>query len=291
MSNNNNIDLIDELRIFLERLGIENPPIINRALKDYKIYLDPPTPAGSPKSYLSLEDIEEISKKRDLDRELFKKVKINKDKPISVDPHRSISYTLPLAIVWEFLPYLESKRFIIEKYKETKDWSSVYCSVVYSDEDISNEAFIDCLEEIEGVKIKDVKQLSKITGLTHLVPTDWEEGKDCPDKISKQFALKDLGDCLLTARLNKYKRAIEKAIQTGAKYKDLLEIKPKDWDLPESWEGSFSSHNQREAIIMSIYFVFFFEVRLSFTSPSLRRIAEDLEAPLEIIIEAYNKKR
>jgi hypothetical protein len=30
---------------------------------------------------------------------------------------------------------------------------------------------------------------------------------------------------------------------------------------------------------------------LSFTSPSLRRIAEDLEAPLEIIIEAYNKKR
>jgi len=289
MSNKNSIDLIEELRIYLERLQVD-PPVVDKALKDYKRYLDPPTPAGSPKSYLSLQDIEEISKKRDLDKEHLKKVKTNKDKPISVDPNRNISFTLPLPIVWEYLPYLTYKKAIIEKYKETKDWSSVYCSVVYSDVDISNEAFIDYLEEVEGVKINDVKQLQKITGLTHLVPPDWEDGKDCPDKISKQFSIKDLGECLLSARLNKYERALTNAIQTGAKYKDLLQIKPKDWDLPESWDNDSDVKDQRSAIIMSIHYIFFFEVRLSFTSPSLRKIAEDLEAPLELIIEAYTKK-
>lgn len=280
MSKNKGIDLNRELRDYLDKLGV-SPPVVNRALKDFKIYLDPPT-EEIPSYSLTNKDIEELSKKEEAGwSNWFNNRKVEEISIIS---------DIPLALLWEFISYLKSKKDIIEKYEETGSWYSPYGSVVYSDGAGSQEAFIDCLETTEGVKIKDIKQLQKITGITHLVPSDYKGKKPYPDNKAKEEALKELTETLIASKLNRYYRAIETAIHSGATYKDLLSLDPKNWGLPNKWEpqGVFiNCVDQRSIINYALHIVFFLEMRFLFKSPSLRKIAEHLEAPLSVIIEAY----
>jgi hypothetical protein len=170
---------------------------------------------------------------------------------------------------------------IIDAYSKSKSWEDVITSGYFnSDEAPSMEAFIDFVEEIYQTKVIDAKELEKLTGLTTLLPKEpnAEKGKE-----------PTLEYILIRARWSKYTRALEKALQEGVKYKDLLQIKPQDYGLPETWSGCLSS-DQYSSILWAISFEFMVnEPGLLMMLPDLRSIAQEIEAPYSVLMDAFNR--
>lgn len=191
------------------------------------------------------------------------------------------------ALLWEYFVYLVDRAEVIDTYQTSESWGDVI-QKVYQDDYTLNEVFIDYVEEIYQVKIKDVKQLQKLTGITYLVPAEYEGEDPYPDKEGKINAIKELGDSLLLCKENKYLRALEIAVEDGAKYKDLLKILPKDYGLPDTWE-SVLHKDQFTAIAYTIRKLYFDGIKFPMITPSLRDIAEDLGAPLSVVLEAYKQ--
>ena len=154
-------------------------------------------------------------------------------------------------------------------YQESKSWDKVITTAVYSDSSISQEAFIDYVEEVYNTKIKDGKQLQKLTGI-------------------KEETLEGLEETLLNSRSQKYERVIKTAIDEGAKYKELLKIDPKEFSLPETWGSFYSSPANKENTILKCIADEFLLMESIVIHPDLRDIAEELEAPYSIIMEAKN---
>ena len=167
--------------------------------------------------------------------------------------------------------YSRDLKGINEAYSKSKSWEDVISSDYFnSDENTSMEAFIDLVEDVYKTEIKDTKQLEELTGLITLLP--------------KELTLEYI---LTSSRYSKFSRAISKALEEGAKYKDLIQIKPKDYKLPESWSGCLSS-DQYTTILWAISFTYLLnEPGYTVLAPKPRDIAEDLEAPLSVIIDAF----
>jgi len=165
--------------------------------------------------------------------------------------------------------YSKSLEEIKATYQESKSWDKVITTVVYSDSNISQEAFIDYVEEFFNTKIKDGKQLQKLTGI-------------------KEETLEGLEETLLNSRSQKYERAIKTAIDEGAKYKELLKIDPKEFSLPESWGSFYNRPANKENTILKAIADEFMLMESIVIHPDLRDIAEELEAPYSIIMEAKN---
>lgn len=162
--------------------------------------------------------------------------------------------------------YLNYKKQIAETYQESKDWGVVFSTSVYSDVVPSMEAFVDYVEETYQTKVKDGKHLQKLTGIKEV---------------------EELEETLINSRYSKYFRALRKALQEGAKYKDLLQIKPKDFGLPKTWSGC-DGYDQYSTILWAINFEFLIEsVGLLFYYPDLRSIAEEIEAPYSVLMDCY----
>ena len=160
--------------------------------------------------------------------------------------------------------YSNYKKQIAETYQESKDWGVVFSTSVYSDV-ASMEAFVDYVEETYQTKVKDGKHLQKLTGIKEV---------------------EELEETLINSRYSKYFRALRKALQEGAKYKDLLQIKPKDFGLPKTWSGC--DGDQYSSILWAINYEFLIEsVGLLFYYPGLRSIAEEIEAPYSVLMDCY----
>jgi len=85
-----------------------------------------------------------------------------------------------------------------------------------------------------------------------------------------------------------YLGALDTALKNGAKYKELLKIDPKDFNLPETWSGAVAT-DKYSSILFSISLEYLLnEPGGLMLRPDLRSIAKDLEAPYSVIIEAYN---
>ena len=176
--------------------------------------------------------------------------------------------------------YNRDLKGITEAYSKSKSWEDVITSGYFnSDEDTSLEAFIDLVEDVYKTKIKDAKQLDKLTGLTTLLSKEpnIEKGKE-----------PTLEYILTSSRYSKYCRALEKALQEGAKYKDLLQIKPQDFGLPKTWSGCLAS-DQYSSILWAIGFEFMINEPASLMFlPDLRSIAQEIEAPYSVLMDCYN---
>lgn len=121
-------------------------------------------------------------------------------------------------------------------------------------------------------KVKDGKHLQKIT------------------RITKE-TLEGLEETVISSRCSKYFRALEKALEEGAKYKDLLQIKPQDFGLPETWSGCLGS-DQYSSILWALSFEFLINVPASLMLlPDLRSIAQEIEAPYSVLMDAYKISR
>lgn len=194
-------------------------------------------------------------------------------------------------ILRDYLRYLNYKKQIAETYQESKDWGVVFSTSVYSDVKEAQEAFIDYVEEIYQTKVKDGKHLQKLTGITHLDSWDSKAGKYItPDteEEAKENAIRELEETVINSRYSKYFRALEKALQEGAKYKDLLQIKPQDFGLPKTWSGCLGS-DQYSSILWALSFEFLINEPASLMLlPDLRSIAQEIEAPYSVLMDCYN---
>jgi len=167
-----------------------------------------------------------------------------------------------------------------EVYSKSKSWEDVITSDYFnSDEDTSMEAFINFVEETYQTKIKDAKELEKLTGITAILfkEQNIEKGKE-----------PTLEYILTRAKYSKYFRGLEKALQEGVKYKDLLQIKPQDYGLPKTWSGCLGS-DQYSSILWALSFEFLIGAPASLMLlPDLRSMAQELEAPYSVLMDVYN---
>lgn len=166
--------------------------------------------------------------------------------------------------------YIKRLEEVKTAYQESKSWDKVFREC-YFEESVTQEAFIDYVEEFYKTKFKDAKQLKEVTGIS----TTGE-------------ILKRLDKALLTAKSEKYERAIKTAIENGAKYKELLNIDPKEFSLPETWGSFYSRPANKENTILKCIAYEFLLMETIVIHPSLRDIAEELGAPYSVIIEAKN---
>ena len=184
--------------------------------------------------------------------------------------------------------YLEE---IKETYLQSKAWIEVFSKSVYLDVKESQEAFIDYVEETYQTKVKDAKHLQELTGITH-INSYYSKGKmiEITSELEQEErALVELEETLINARYSKYFRALEKALQEGAKYKDLLQIKPQDYGLPQTWSGCLSS-DQYSSILWALSFEFLINEPAGLMMlPDLRSIAQEVEAPYSILMDAFNR--
>jgi hypothetical protein len=185
----------------------------------------------------------------------------------------------------DHLIYYHAKKDIRNSYQQTGSWLSAYLDGVDGDGD-GAEAFIDCLEEIAGTQVRDVAHLQELTGIQELDKWDRKKGAYV-DPETKQNAIDRLTQTLTGARGAKYQRALDEAIRGGAKYKDLLGIKPADYGLPESWSGTLAT-DQYTAILWAIDLEFMVgEPAGLWLFPDLRSIALELEAPYSVLMDCY----
>lgn len=194
-------------------------------------------------------------------------------------------------ILRDYLRYLNYKKQITETYQESKDWGVVFSTSVYSDVKEAQESFIDYVEETYQTKVKDGKHLQKLTGITHLDSWDSKTGKYItPDteEEAKENAIRELEETVINSRYSKYFRALEKALNEGAKYKDLLQINPQDFGLPKTWSGCLGS-DQYSSILWALSFEFLINEPASLMLlPDLRSIAQEIEAPYSVLMDCYN---
>ena len=169
----------------------------------------------------------------------------------------------------DYLNILIDKQGIKQLYKETKDWRKAFKT--YVENGYGEESFIDAVEKFYKVKIKDAKHLKELTGITQV---------------------KKLERTLIRGRYFKYMRALKGVIKEGGKYKDLLEMEPKDFGLPGSWSGCLTS-DKDSSILWTIKFRYFNLVtkdnKLQFINKiDLESIAEDIQAPNSVIQDCDN---
>lgn len=256
-----------QLRGFFSGIGL-SPDLTEKAIKDYERYR---ASELNELFFLSASELRDIKTLKDVINR--KKIK-NGDEVVE-------------EILRDYLWYIDTKSKIAETYQKTKDWGTVFTTDVYSDSSKSQESFIDYIEEVYQTKIKDIKQLQELTGIYKL--NSWDESlkdfKPVGEDEAKQNAIRELDETLTRARYNKFSRAIGKALDEGAKYKNLIQIKPQDYGLPESWKYCLAS-DQYTTILWAISLDYFLrEPGFIVLAPKPRDIAEDLEAPLSVVMD------
>jgi hypothetical protein len=167
----------------------------------------------------------------------------------------------------------------------------------WAEDGADNNEFISLIEKVNGEKIRNWKHLQDITGIKEITGHD---GKIKPGTTeAKEQARRELAETLKNAVEYRYRTAIETALNSGAKYKDLLAIDPEAFGItgesiigteaPELTRWDKAAY-QKEKIRESIAFWTFIDEG-SYMRPDLHAIAEKLEAPYNEIWLAAEKYR
>ncbi len=170
-----------------------------------------------------------------------------------------------------YLLHLKNKNKIAIEYNESKNWDNVISSLNKANDNL-HESFIENVEETYQSYVNDGSQLKMITGITGLT-------------------LKQLDEIVINSKFSRYYRALICSINEGKGYKDLLKIMPHDFGLPETWSGCIGS-DQKNTILLAISFFYSlpeFAAMGMFALPDIKIIARELEMPISILGDYYNK--
>jgi hypothetical protein len=178
---------------------------------------------------------------------------------------------------------------------ESKSYGDLF-SEIYDDETYLCNIFIRIVEEEEGVVITSAKQLQELTGITE-IKGYWDENKGevipykdktiTTKKEAQEEAKKQIEQTFIQGMYDRYFTTIEEMLEAGAKYKDILLLSPKDFNLPDQWSGTLAK-NKEEVILWTIGFTYQInEPGSLFMLPSLRTVAEEIEAPYSILMDCY----
>ena len=86
---------------------------------------------------------------------------------------------------------------------------------------------------------------------------------------------------------SRYSSVLECMLEAGAKYKDVVIINPKDFNLPEKWSGTLAT-NKEEVILWAISFTYLINEPAGLMMlPNLRLIAEEIEAPYSVLMDCF----
>jgi len=277
-----------ELREIFNKVGL-NTLDIDRAIADYTRYRESEISSLSILSYKELQNLgDEVFYEG-----VFKKLRQGGE--------------IVNEVIRKYLRYINYKKEMAETYQESKDWGLVFSTSCYSDVKEAQESFIDYVEETYKTKVKDSKHLQELTGITNLY-NYWDKDKgflsdEEADKLAKEQkkplksyqatekqtgaeALRQLEDAIIGSRYNKYTRALDKALLEGAKYKDLLLIEPKDFNLPETWSGTLAK-DKYSSILWAISLEYLINEKSLMLLPDLRSIAQEVEAPYSVLMDCY----
>lgn len=262
-------------------------------INKYSLYID----AGGKLSTLELDE-EKI--KEDITRGVSSLTKALQNNPLIKDQLYKRSY---------------------EELKALGDQDSTYwidiLQQIYEDEAYLNEIFVRLVEEQYKTEITSAKQLQELTGITALY-NYWDKDKGFleEDKAkslakkqkkplssykatpaqSKAEATRQLQELFTTAMYYRYSTTLEGMIEEGAKYKDLLQLKPEQFNLPEDWgkQPGCLGTNQATTILWAIGFTLLISegerdegIGRFIYNPSLREIAKEIEAPYSVVMEAF----
>ncbi len=164
-----------------------------------------------------------------------------------------------------------AKRLAEKKYKELLQMRKNGCSWLlvwnstFIDEPFEAEIFVRLVEKENKVKIKTAKQLQN---LTHLI--------GAADYL-------DIEETFLQAMELRFYFAMYDLIKNGAKYKDLLNLEPEDFHLPEFWQ-TYCGEGSKDIVIKKAISHELHDL-LSVRADSMT-VAEMLEAPYSLIVEA-----
>ena len=178
---------------------------------------------------------------------------------------------------------------------EGKTFGDIFTEI-YSDESYLNDIFIRLIEDKEGVAITSAKQLQELSGITEIYGY-WDEDKKetvtykdktiSTKKEAQEEAKKQIEDTFIQGMYNRYFTTLEDMLEAGAKYKDILLLSPKDFNLPDQWSGTLAK-NKEEVILWAISFTYLInEPGSLMMSPSLRTVAEEIEAPYSVLMDCY----
>ena len=187
-----------------------------------------------------------------------------------------------------------TEKLIDKYYKEQREMREAGCSwlavfnTTYIDEPTPSGAFVRLVEEENKTKITNAKQLQELTGIKE-VSSYWnEKGKEIKIKTKKEreeTAFIQIEHAFIQAMELRYEIALDNLLQNGAKYKDLLSLEPSEFNLPDSWE-TYDKEKNKETIIKDVIAFYFNLIESPLARPDLRTIAELLQAPYSVILEA-----
>ena len=178
---------------------------------------------------------------------------------------------------------------------EGKDWKYIITEI-YSDEDYLNNIFIRLIEDKEGVTITSAKQLQELSGITEMYGY-WDNGteetkaykgvKKPTKKEAQEEAKLQIEDTFIQGMYDRYFNTLEDILEAGGKYKDILLIEPKYFNLPETWSGTLSN-DKYSTMLWAISFTYLIDEPAGLMLlPDLRSIAEEIEAPYSVIIDCF----
>lgn len=232
--------------------------------------------------------------------------KLHKIKPTEEDIKKEIDTLLKIASD----VFIKSKEYKDAFYKknydklkalvdECKTFGDIFTEI-YQEETILNDIFIRLIEDKEGVAITSAKQLQELSEIIEIYGY-WDENKGetvqykdkniSTKKEAQEEAKIQIEDCFIKGMYNRYFTTIEDMLEAGAKYKDILLLSPKDFNLPDQWSGTLAK-NKEEVILWSISFVYEINEQSLMLFPSLRLIAEEIEAPYSVLMDCnklFNK--
>lgn len=194
--------------------------------------------------------------------------------------------------------YYEAHEKMLARRQKGDTWEEIYTSDVYRDDPRSNETMIRLVEMASGTQIRDAKHLLELTDLDLSLT-------------------KELEDTITQAKEFRYLQVLAYALSKGAKYRDLFEIEPRTFGLPDKWKGFLRDDgNKHNAISEALYFhssddnIFYHrplggptmddvymaespedakERSRSFASGlTIKEKAELYEAPYPVMLDAYN---
>jgi hypothetical protein len=155
-------------------------------------------------------------------------------------------------------------------------------SEINEDEKYLNEIFVRLVEEKHGAEVTSWTQLQELTGFKEFYLTyDQETGAFTKEKITKKeaqdLANTELKDVFVQAMSYRYQRLLESILVSGGKYKDLLEVSPTEFYLPES---------TKEDTIAWTIGLYFGMGEPEYARLSVRAVADQIEAPYGVVLSA-----
>jgi hypothetical protein len=149
-----------------------------------------------------------------------------------------------------------------------KNWKQVLKSLSTED-NLSSEIFLRLVEGVYGRPVTSYEDLLELTEL---------ESKFIPD----------ITELYHQAQTERYEVLLKSLLRNGANYTSLLSITPDLFYLPPVWSVGGQQVNQDSVIAEAVGGVFSVGDYLPFR-PNLRDVAEEIQAPLSVMIDIYER--